>query len=224
MESVYGDKEVGKDGLTKQQRKFQEDSRAYDKMIDETILKQVESVGFTEADEDNQLAQAPVSEIPPRRIHARQPRAAAGKPNYSAGVPTVRAREAAKALCSNERSVPRTRAAPIMKPKARITSSLFPSKKPKAVPTNPSPMRHTAAVADSRTTVGYTKGREMSSRLNGKAKSPSAKQPASRALSPEVYTQPHEPALANTQSEQLMEEAFPTYEEDEETQNFQLTL
>lgn len=193
-------------------------------MIDETILKQVESVGFTEADEDDHLAQAPVSEIPQRRIHARQPRVASGKSKYSAGVSTVRAKDAAKALSSNERSVPRTRAAPIMKPKARITSSLFPSKKPKAIPTNPSPMRHTAAIADSRTTVGYTKGREMSSRLNGKVKSPTAKQPASRALSPEIYTQPHEPALANTESEQLMEETYPTYEEDEETQNFQLTL
>ncbi|KAL4788236.1 hypothetical protein BJX76DRAFT_316719 [Aspergillus varians] len=224
LETVYGDNEIGRDGLTKRQRKFQDDSAAYDKMIDEMILKQVENIGFNEPSDDDQLTQPPVAEIPQRRTHARQPRAATEKWKYSAtSVSTVRARDAAKALSGNERSVPRPRSAPIMKPKSRIASSLFPSKRPRC-PTNPSSMRHTAAVAGSRTTVGYTKGREMSSHLNGRAKSPT-KQPASKAvLSPEIYTQPYGSASVDTESDQLAEEAFPMYEEDEETQNFQLTL
>ncbi|KAL4808464.1 hypothetical protein BDV18DRAFT_100230 [Aspergillus unguis] len=219
LESVYGDSEVGSDGLTKRQRKFQEDSAAYDKMIDETIMKQVESIGFDEPGDDHR-SQTPVAEIPRRRVQSRQ-RLATGRTNYSSGVSTVRARDAAKALSGIERTAPRPRAAPIVKPKARITSALFPSKKPRG-PTNPSPMRHTAAAADSRTTVGYTKGREMSSQLHGKTRSPTRQPAGTRALSPETYIRPDESPIAS--ETELPEDNFPTYEEDEETQNFQLTL
>ncbi|KAL4821700.1 hypothetical protein BDW67DRAFT_1673 [Aspergillus spinulosporus] len=222
LESVYGD-EIGSDGLTKRQRKFQKDSAAYDKMVDETILKQIESIDFAGRSDDEQSKQPPVVEFPQRRIQARYPRAASGKSNHSSGVSTVRARDAAKALSGNERIIPRTRVAPIMKPRARIASSLFPSKKPRA-PANPSSMRHTAAAADSRTTVGYTKGREVSSRLHGTAKA-STKQPTKKpALSLETYTQPYVSPSLESEGDQLAEELFPTYEEDEETQNFQLTL
>ncbi|KAL6233735.1 hypothetical protein BDW75DRAFT_214199 [Aspergillus navahoensis] len=223
LESVYGDNEVGSDGLTKRQRKFQKDSAAYDKMVDETILKQIESIDFAELSDVDQSNQPPVAEIPRRRIQARHFKAASGKSNYSSGVSTIRARDAVKALSGNERTIPRTRAAPIMKPRTRIASSLFPLKKTQA-PANPSSMRHTAAAADSRTTVGYARGREMSSRLNGTAKA-STKQPAAKAvLSPQTYTQPYGSPSLEAESGQLAEELFPTYEEDEETQNFQLTL
>ncbi|KAL4997222.1 hypothetical protein BDV10DRAFT_170110 [Aspergillus recurvatus] len=223
LESVYGDEDVGSDGLTKRQRNFRKDSAAYDKMVDETILKQIESIDFAELSDDGQSNQPPVAEIPQLRIQTRYPRAASGKSNYSSGVSTIRARDAAKALSGNERTIPRIRAAPIMKPRTRIASSLFPSKKPRA-PANPSSMRHTAAAADSRTTVGYARGREMSSRLNGTTKT-SAKPPATKAvLSPETYTQTYGSPSLEAESDQLAEELFPTYEEDEETQNFQLTL
>ncbi|KAL4741785.1 hypothetical protein BDV11DRAFT_182407 [Aspergillus similis] len=222
LESVYGD-EIGSDGLTKRQRKFQKDSAAYDKMVDETILKQIESIDFAGPSDDEQSKQPPVVEFPQRRIQTRHPRTTSGKSNYSSGVSTVCARDAAKALSSNERTIPRTRVAPIMKPRARIASSLFPSKKPRA-PANPSSMRHTAAAADSRTTVGYSKGREVSSRLHGTAKT-SPKQPTNKAaLSRETYTQPYGFPSLESEGDQFAEELFPTYEEDEETQNFQLTL
>ncbi|KAL5340545.1 hypothetical protein BJX70DRAFT_361314 [Aspergillus crustosus] len=217
LESVYGDNEVGSDGLNKRQRKYQQDSAAYDKMVDEAILKQIESIGFSEHSDDDQPL---VSDIPHRRIAVRSSRVAVGKSKYTNGVSTVRARDAAKALSGNERSVPRPRAAPVMKPRTRVTSSLFPSKKPRA-PANPSSLRHTAAAATSQTTVGYTKGREVSSRLHGKDKP----QPASKAtLSPETYAQPYKSPSANTRPDQLADDLFPAYEEDDETQNFQLTL
>ncbi|KAL4974185.1 hypothetical protein BDW66DRAFT_168041 [Aspergillus desertorum] len=223
LESVYGDNEITSDGLTKRQRKYQKDSAAYDKMVDETILKQIESISFAEFSDNDQSNQPSVSELPQRRIPARYPRAASRKSNNSGGISTIRARDAAKALAGNERTIPRTRAAPIIKPRTRIASSLFPPKKPRA-PANPSSMRHTAAAADSRTTVGYAKGREISSRLNGTAKT-SMKQPATKAvLSPEIYTQPYGSPSLETVTGQLAEELFPTYEEDEETQNFQLTM
>ncbi|KAL3478223.1 hypothetical protein BJX99DRAFT_109443 [Aspergillus californicus] len=219
LESVYGDNEIGSDGLTKRQRKYQEDSAAYDKMIDEAILKQVESIDFNET----QSSQSSVSKSPRRRMEARNPRAAAGRSSNSCGVSSVRARDAAKALSGNERSVPRTRAAPAVKPRARIAASILPSKKLR-VPTNPSSMRHTAAAAGSRTTVGYNKGREVSSRLHANAKAPAAVPETKRILSPETYLQPHGSPPAETETDQLAEEICLNYEEDEETQNFQLTL
>ncbi|KAL2860885.1 uncharacterized protein BJX67DRAFT_367714 [Aspergillus lucknowensis] len=218
LESVYGDNEIGADGLTKRQRKFQEDSVAYDKMIDETILKQVGDIGFDEPSDDDQLSQR---EIPRRRIESRQPRVPAGKTRRPFGVPTIRAREAVNALSSTERTTPCSRAAPILKPKARVTPALLSSKKPRP-PTNPSSMRHTAASAGSRTTVGYTKGREVSSRLHGKAGTTATQSVSKGIISPETYLQPYRPYPVN--SDQLAEEPIPSYEEDEETQDFQLTL
>ncbi|KAL4959152.1 uncharacterized protein BDV14DRAFT_185308 [Aspergillus stella-maris] len=219
LESVYGDNEVGSDGLTKRQRKFQKDSATYDKMVDEMIMKQIESVNFNEPSDDDQSGKPSGAEIPQRRIRTRTTRVISGNSKASTGVSTVRARDAAKALSGNERSVSRTRPAPIVKPRTRIASALFPSKKPRE-PTNPSAMRHTASVADSRTTMGYTKGREMSSRLNGRPQTPN-KQPATKpALSPETFSRPS----SETENNQLPEAVIPAYEEDEETQNFQLTL
>ncbi|KAL2828761.1 hypothetical protein BDW59DRAFT_142990 [Aspergillus cavernicola] len=223
LESVYGDNETGSDGLTKRQRKFQEDCAAYDKMIDRAILNQVESISFNEPIDGGQSSQHSVAEVPRRRIEVRNPRAAAGRSKYSTGISTVRARDAAKALSGNERSIPRTRAAPIVKPRARIASSLFPSKKPKA-PTNPSPMRDTAAAAGSRTTVGYTKGREVSSRLHDKARTPPTQPDSKGILSPETYLQPYGSPSLDPENNQLADEMCPNYEEDEETQNFQLAL
>ncbi|KAL4935714.1 hypothetical protein BDV06DRAFT_206447 [Aspergillus oleicola] len=219
LESVYGDNEVGSDGLTKRQRKFEKDSAAYDQMVDEMIMKQVESIGFNEPSDDDQPSKPPVAEIPQRRVRTRATRFASGNSKASTGVSTIRARDAAKALSGNERSVPRTRPATIMKPKARIASALFPSKKPRE-PTNPSAMRHTAAVADSRTTMGYTKGREISSRLYSRPQTPNRPPTTKPALSPETFTKPS----SEPENDPMAEAVVPVYEEDEETQNFQLTL
>ncbi|KAL2807861.1 hypothetical protein BJX63DRAFT_425046 [Aspergillus granulosus] len=223
LESVYGDNEIGSDGLTKRQRKFQEDSAAYDKMMDKKILEQIESIGFGEISDDDQSSKPSVAEIPRRRLEAQRPRAAVGRTKHPNGVSTIRAQAAASALSSIERPVPRIRAAPMVKPKARVTSALFPSKKPRP-PTNPSSMRHAAATASSRTTVGYTKGREVSSRLHDKPKASAAQPSTQRILSPDTYLRPQSSLSLGTETDQLAEETFPQYEEDEETQNFQLTL
>ncbi|KAL3463153.1 hypothetical protein BJX64DRAFT_257693 [Aspergillus heterothallicus] len=223
LESVYGDKEIGSDGLTKKQRKFQQDSDAYDKMMDNKILEQIESIGFHETSDDDQASKYSASEAPRRHIEAQRPRATIGRAKYPSGVSTVRARDAASALSSTDRSAPRVRAAPIAKPKARVTSALFPSKKPRP-PTNPSSLRHAAATAGSRTTVGYTKGREVSSKLHN-TKPPAIQHPTRRTLSPETYLRPQGSLTTwDTEICQTAEEAFPRYEEDEETQNFQLML
>lgn len=224
---------MGSDGLTKRERKYQADSIAHDKMMDEMILKQIENIGFEEANETEQTKQSTVRDAPKRRIESRRVKVPATKAKYS-NVSTMRARDAAAALSAPEPSAPRTRATS----RPRVSSSLFAPRKPKA-PTNPSSMRHNAAVATSKTTLGYSKGRDVSSKLHGKAPSTS-KQPAAKGiLSPENYMQLYgmppfgsemwlrckaAGCFDDEQSQPEPVEMLPTFNEDEEAQNFQLTL
>ncbi|PWY77202.1 hypothetical protein BO94DRAFT_538063 [Aspergillus sclerotioniger CBS 115572] len=226
LESVYGDNEIGPDGLTKRERKFQEDSAACDKMVEEMIRKQVESIGFEETYETVPPSEPPAGGATKHRMETRRMRAAAGKTKYSSSIPTIRARDAAAALSGTQRSVTRARPAVLAKP--RVTSSLFPSKKPRS-PTNPSSMRHSAAAATSKSTVGYSRGRDVSSKIHGKTASPvKPEMEPKRILSPETYLQPYgtPPLIADTieLGADSAEEALPIFGEDEEAENFQLTL
>ena len=113
-------------------------------------------------------------------------------------------------------------------------------KKKTRTPTNPSSMRNTAAAVTSNNTVGYSKGRSVSSTLReDTVQKPSDKQ---STLSPETYLQLYgQPPLESDMwsrckaagllddseeagSSQELEEELPTFEEDEEAQDFQLTL
>ncbi|KAG2412588.1 hypothetical protein HFD88_010145 [Aspergillus terreus] len=226
LESVYGDNEIGSDGLTKRERKMQEDSIACDKMMDDMILKQVESISFEEPDHDLPSQEPPVEDVPKRRVGTRRTRVTPSSAKYTSNISTARARDAATALSGT-----RSRSVAVPKPKPRVASSLFASKKPRA-PTNPSTMRNTAAAATSRTTVGYTKGRDVSAKLHGKS-AVAPKPPVPQDIfSTETYlrpegTPPLDSVLADRFPESFgleHEELLPTYEEDEETQNFQLTL
>ena len=54
--------------------------------------------------------------------------------------------------------------------RAKLPTSIIPSSRkkiPTPLPLNPSPMRHTASVATSKTTMGYSKGRTASANLRG---------------------------------------------------------
>ncbi|OJJ81160.1 uncharacterized protein ASPGLDRAFT_50691 [Aspergillus glaucus CBS 516.65] len=228
LESTYGNNEVGSDGLTKRERKYKEASIAQDKMMDEMILKQIDSIGFEEANEMEPMKEASKRRIEPRRVKVPTP-----KVKYS-NVSTLRARDAAAALSAPEPSGPRTRAAS----RPRISSSIH-TRKPRA-PANPSSMRHSAAVANSKTTVGYSKGREVSTRLHGKP-STTAKQPAPKnILSPDTYMQLYGTppfgsemwlrckavgCFDDEQSQaETIPEPLPTFGEDDEALNFQLAL
>ena len=86
----------------------------------------------------------------------------------SKGPSTLKSKVAAASL-----SVPKQRGPalkPTLKPsnapnKPRLTTSLVARPKKTPAPTNPSPMRHNAAVAASKTTMGYNKGRATSATL-----------------------------------------------------------
>lgn len=220
---------MGQDGLTKRERKYQQDSIAHDKMMDDLILKQIENVGFEDANDKDQ------SEFmkEKRRVEPRRVKVPTAKAKYTSNISTTRARDAAAALSTPESSAPRSRATS----RPRVSSTTFGSRKPKA-PTNPSSMRHNAAVANSKTTVGYSKGREVSSKLHGKPSTSKQSVPKT-ILSPENYLQLYgTPPFGSEMwlrckaagcfdeepGQPEITEPLPTFDEDEEAQNFQLTL
>ncbi|KAJ9294266.1 hypothetical protein DTO271G3_7128 [Paecilomyces variotii] len=240
-ERVYGNEEVGPDGLTKRERKFQEDSIAYDKMVDEMIQKQVDAMPLLGIDE---FPDEPcLEEIEKQREEERRAKEEASKKRHTRSVSTrsistVKSREAAAALSRPSSSLSKGKAATA--PKSRPTSALSTRSRKTPAPTNPSSMRHTAATVSSRTTVGYSKGRSVSSSLNGKTAKAETTRPASSSiLSPTTYTGLYGPPpvgsemwmrrktaeyCAPDEPEEEVNEIPPFYEEDEETQNFQLTL
>lgn len=83
--------------------------------------------------------------------------------------PSARIEKAAAATLSHpKQSAPASK--PTTKPsvlssKTRLNTSILSRPKKAPMPSNPSPMRHTAATATSRTTMGYSKGRAASATL-----------------------------------------------------------
>ncbi|KAJ5096915.1 hypothetical protein N7456_007636 [Penicillium angulare] len=231
LESVYGRQEVGSDGLTRKQRKFQEDSIKCDKYVDEMINKQLDNVGFGETSEDETISQPLQAPQGP----TTRSRVASSTPSHARSISTLRSREAAAAL-----SAPKVRPTPARvaaAPKPSLASSLLMPKKHARVPSNPSIMRNTAAAANANTTVGYSKGRSVSSTMRQNAAS---EQSAKTKLSPETYVQLY--GLPSMGSEmwirckaagyfdtdenagQELEDSPSIFEEDDEADNFQLTL
>lgn len=86
----------------------------------------------------------------------------------SQGPSTLKSKVAAASLSLPQQSGPalKTAAKPsIPSAKPRLTTSLVSRPKKTPAPTNPSPMRHNAAIAASKTTMGYSKGRATSATL-----------------------------------------------------------
>ncbi|CAG8903925.1 unnamed protein product [Penicillium egyptiacum] len=231
LESVYGKQQVGSDGLTAKQRKFKEDSKACDRMVDDMIMKQLEDIGF-ESSGENESAQA----SQPNAIPQKKPTTTM---RNTRSVSTIRARDAVAAL-SGSQPTAAPRVAPTPKPRvASLASSLVMPRRHARVPSNPSSMRNTAASVNSRTTVGYAKGRSVSSTLREKH-SQTQRPSSSQVLSPETYMQLYGPPPLDSEMwtrckaagcfdapdeiTQEPEEPLPTFDEDDEAQSFQLTL
>ena len=90
------------------------------------------------------------------------------KPLPSKGPSTVKSKVAAASLSLPKQSGPALEASSKRdnRPaKPRFTTSVASRPKKTPAPTNPSPMRHNAAVAASKTTMGYSKGRAASATL-----------------------------------------------------------
>ena len=194
-------------------------------------MRQLDSIGFNESSEDEAAKiPAPVPQPTKRAKGASTTRSVRN-------IPTIRSREAVAALSGAQSSVAPVRSANV--PKAGVVSSLLMPKRKTRVPTNPSSMRDAAAVATSNTTVGYSKGRTVSSTLRDHIAAPQPR--PQTTLSPETYMQLYgTPPLGSDMwtrckaagcfdvHDQVaspdLEEFLPTFEEDEEAESFQLTL
>lgn len=194
-------------------------------------MKQLDNIGFDGPSEDEAIS-APIQAPQAPTNHSR---ASSSSSHHSRNISTFRSREAAAAL-----SAPKVRPTPARvaaAPKPSVAASLLMPKKKARVPSNPSGMRNTAATVNANTTVGYSKGRSVSSTLRQTAAS---EQSAKTKLSPETYMQLYGvPPLgsemwirckaagcfdAEENAGQEFEESLPTFEEDEEAESFQLTL
>lgn len=245
-ETLYEDDKVGEDGLTRKEREYQKASDAYDKQVDETIQKQVDNMELLGINVREFPDEPCTEEIGQELMRGKETKATAKKPAaHNEPIPTVKSRNAAKALAQK----PQTTCQPKAKPQPRaaskpgITSALN-SRKKTPTPSNPSAMRHTAAVVNSKNTVGYSQGRNVSSALGlqpSKTRQKKNDTSSNSILSPEKYMELHgEPPFGSemwsrckaagcfdpelNDAEELLESIPPVYEEDEETANFQLTL
>lgn len=234
LESVYGKQEIGRDGLTQKQRKFQEDSAACDKRVDELIMMQLDGIQFEEPSDSEPAKSSQLPDPSARRV-----KGSSTSMRHARNVPTIRCREAATALSGSKPAFSTTRTAPA--PKSRAASSLLMPRKKTRMPTNSSSMRHTAAAATSKTTISYSKGRGISSTLQEKTTEAPRPPSSQTIMSPETYMQLYGPPplgsdmwirckAAGCFDEQdsaiapESEELLQTFGEDEEAQSFQLTL
>ena len=146
---------IGEDGLTDSERaleaRYARETEAAQRKLDEEINKPIE-FNDPEIEADLEVERLIKSHFSGQKKD----------------VDTLKARGAASAL-----NAPAKGLASLSKPtmasqqRAKIPSKVMPtSKKPTPAPTNPSPMRHTALAAASRSTVGYSKGRNVSSKLS----------------------------------------------------------
>lgn len=155
------------------------------------------------------------------------------KKTHTRNIPTVKSRDAAAALAQTSittrartNSTKTTSIKSSTAPKTRKVSSLLMPKKKTSTPADPPPTRHATAAASSRTTVGYAKGRNVSSILQGK-QAPKKKTASQKATSADDNQSMSGLATTGRLQDIVVHEddlALPIFEEDEETRNFQLTL
>lgn len=228
----YGD--IGEDGLTDRQRKFQEQVIASEKKIDEMIQKQVEDIDLKELlleDKSEPVLEASSSQTY-KKEHTRS--SSAMLPTRAS---TLKARNAAAALSRPGSS------ATVRSDTVRSSSAAAKARKTPTPHANVSNARHAVATASSRTTVGYSRGRSVSSTLSTNKPTTAAKKPSQpkAIVSPKTYVQLYGAPPVGSEMWQRCEEAgclperevvpisdeefgLPLFEEDEETRDFQLTL
>ncbi|KAF3392350.1 hypothetical protein DPV78_010287 [Talaromyces pinophilus] len=230
---IYYHGDIGEDGLTDRQRKFQEQVIASEKKIDEMIQKQVDDIDLKELlleDKPEPLLEASSSQAH-KKEHTRS--ASAMLPTRAS---TLKARNAAAALSRPGSS------ATVRSDTVRSSSAAAKTRKTPTPQPNVSNARHAVATASSRTTVGYSRGRSVSSAFPNKPTTAGKKPSQPKAIvSPETYVQLYGAPPVGSEMWARCEEAgclpeqevvpisdeeigLPLFEEDEETLNFQLTL
>ena len=141
--------QVDENGLTRMDREYEESRKKSAKALDEHVMKMMEE-------------EWTIGDVPELNKKQAKPTEQVKKAPSTKAPSTIASRKAASALSVSPKSAaaPPKTSKPIPKP-----SSFLARPKPAPLPTNPSAMRHTAAAAASRNTIGYTKGRTASSVL-----------------------------------------------------------
>ncbi|OJD17769.1 hypothetical protein AJ78_02178 [Emergomyces pasteurianus Ep9510] len=261
---LFVDNEVGEDGLTRKEREMKAEHEAYDKRMEALIQEQVDNMellGINVRQFPNEpCAEEVAAEIMRKREKKQQP---AKGLIVGRSVSTAKLRNAAKMLSQQSRPAVAVGAASMSRtkpkakassaPKVRFSSGFIRPKlqqeQQQHTPSNPSTMQHAAAAASSRTTVGYSRGRRVSSNLRQKtttskqrsnSQANSSSNPAD-ILSPARYMELHgsppfgsemwsrckAAGLFDSEAFDAIfhEEEIPSFLlEDEDAENFQLTL
>jgi len=235
-EQIYLHGRVGTDGLTQRERKLRADSIAYDKLVDQMIQKQVDEIPLIGSNFHGDSDETCCIETKHAHQEEKLDKANTLKVARSRTVSTIKSRDAASALSTSAKSVvPPLNGEKSVNLTGKKHSTLLASKKTVVpAPTNPSTMRYAAATASSRTTVGYSKGRTVSSLLPSKSAQPNLKKSSMSIMSPEKYMELYgAPPMGSEMWEccqaaglldTLLDDITPVYEEDEEICNFELTL
>lgn len=172
----------GPDGLSHAEREEQRLQRIYDiadKKMEALMQRDMDSTPIpcthypecpTEICKDTVEARKAAEEQYHKTIAAIEAETAPAtkKPLPPKGPSTLKSKVAAAALSVSKQAGPalKTASKPNTAPvKPRLTTSLVARPKKTPAPSNPSPMRHKAAVAVSKTTMGYSKGRAASTTL-----------------------------------------------------------
>lgn len=155
--------QVDENGLSKSEKEFEESLAKALKEGDERVLKALKEDTWTVGDVPETFPD--LGENP--EVQTRSKAVGQIKKStlmYDKGLATVASRKAASALSV----APKTSVIPVKTKQPRSTASFLARGKKDVVPapTNSSAMRHTAAAAASRSTIGYTKGRSASSVIN----------------------------------------------------------
>lgn len=198
---------IGEDGLTLTSRRWKEQGEKLDKEIDEQTQREIDNMPLLGINVPEFPGEETIEERVRRmKMEDEVKKKALDGPSKSSnsnekalatnGPATIKSRKAAAILSQSTASG----TAPARKPlttatKARMPFSLLGGKKKTPPPTNPSPMRHTAAVTASRTTMGYSKGRATSSTIRksilpkNKASTGASAEVPDTTLAPAVYIQ-----------------------------------
>jgi hypothetical protein len=158
---------VDKNGVSLKEKQFEEECAKAHKDAEEKILKQIEELDWTIGDVPETFKNLPVKDADDKQINAANKKRSMNLATSNKGPPTVASRKAASALAvALKAPIAATKTENTIVASKKATSLLARGKKVAApTPINPSPMRHTAAVAASRSTIGYTKGRSASNVL-----------------------------------------------------------
>jgi hypothetical protein len=171
---------IDDEGISLAERQWDEQQKEADKKVDELMEKAIEEmplIGYNVPEfpgDETFVAirmKREAEEARGKKVAVAVPKLTAKAATITKGPSTVSEKKAANALSIKPESTKVATIRPKPAPKARIPTSFLTRSKGTTTPkpTNPYPMRHTAATVTSKTTLGYTNGRAASVTLSQNA-------------------------------------------------------